>query len=171
MSQSVALLWLELALQNFKERYAPNGWSISILVTDTHNRSLRFYGLWKDIHQSWVELGGQSLQDPLSFDEDNPLGDSDLAGDKTEAYTIQKGRTFLTQKFHPVRDSKWLEMVPELAGSWSTLWADFKGVRNVLPPTQTLFWWRFLHCNLMTGARLHHMNPAASDMCHLCNSG
>ena len=23
----------------------------------------------------------------------------------------------------------------------------------------------------MTGARLHHMNPAASDMCHLCNSG
>ena len=44
-------------------------------------------------------------------------------------------------------------------------------VRNILPPAQTLFWWRFLHYNIMTGARVHHMNPAVSDECHICNSG
>ena len=38
------------------------------------------------------------------------------------------------------------------------------------PHKQSLVW-RFLQHNLMTGARLHHMNPSASDMCHLCNSG
>jgi len=88
MSKPTAPQWRELALMNFKERFAPGGWSISVLVTNTHNRALRYHGLWKDIHKSWVELEGYSLQDPLKFNEDNPLSESNLAGEEVEAYTI-----------------------------------------------------------------------------------
>jgi hypothetical protein len=170
MSQPNQPPWLALALDNFKHRFAPKGWTISLLLTNTSSRALRYHGLWSDIYKVWQELEGVSLQDPLAFDDDDPLQSALVAGKDISSYTIRSGRLFLIKKSFPATENKWLQVVPELSGRWDTIWRKFKAVRKFLPPRQTLFWWRFLQHNLMTGVRLHHMNPAASEMCHLCDS-
>ena len=171
MSQPGHTQWMSLALDNFRHRFAPGGWSISILLTNTRSQALQHYGLWRDIFQAWQALEGVSHQDPLTFDDDNPFHEALVAEKDIESYTIRSGRLFLAKKSFPMPQSKWLQVVPGLVANWGGLWKKFKGVRKFLPPRQSLLWWRFLQHNLMTGVRLHHMNPAVSEVCHICNSG
>lgn len=168
MSQAEEPQWLALALSNFQGRFAPSGWTISLLLTETPSKALRYYGLWRDIYTSWNNLGGVSLQDPLTFDEDNPLQSALLAGRDIGSYTIRGGRQYLCKKTFPASESKWEQVVPGWGGDWCVIWKQFKGVQSFLPPRLTLLWWRFLQHNLVTGVRLRHMNPDASDECHLC---
>ena len=148
MSQANPLQWLHLALFNFEHHFAPGGWTIFLLLTNTHPRNLHYHGLWQEIYKSWVQLEGESLQDPIAFDEDNPLASALIAGEDITSYLVHSGRKFLTMKLYPEDISKWSNVLPNL--EWMPLWKAFMGVRQFLPPQQTTFWWRFLQHNVMT---------------------
>jgi hypothetical protein len=170
MSQPRSLQWLELALLNLKEHFIPRGWTIPCLFTSSQRKPLQYHGLWRDIYISWGKLHGHSQQSLHSIVEDNPFCSALLAGKDIGGYTVRDGHRFLTSQSSPPNENKWVKLIPGLRVSWGSLWTQFWGVRNFLPPNQTLFWWRFLQHNLMTGAQIHHMNPAISSVCHLCSS-
>ena len=165
--------WKDLAIQNFKSRYAPDGWDLDIFWTTSGPAALRHKGLWMDILEAWRGLKGHFGDDfdPVSHIGEVPFHLASLAGEPLAKYAIKKGRAFRRDQLLPPTDhDKWLKEDPSCRLEWEALWKNMTLIKKVVPPAQFSLWWRCLHHNLMTADRTSHANPATSPLCKHCGA-
>jgi len=165
--------WLLLAQYNFRTRYAPLGWSTNLLITPTRHDKIRHKGLWADIYAAWRALDGSFPEDidPLTIGEDPPLNITQLAGVPTRIFTIKSGSIYLQSQQYPLlQHGKWINEDPACILDWPSVWKYLPVIRRTLPPTHAILWWRFLHHNIMTANRLHHMDNTISPACRHCQA-